>query len=145
MEFSIQQAARLILAEAVINSEEGSWIFDDKEILEKYGVHPYYKKVLVDTINQMYPGVLLDDPIYESPAGQLSLVIGQKYTLAYWNDPNCTDKIDEQTEDFLNAMEELYASYESFRLAERARTRASVALMNADREVERMEERRKAA
>ena len=84
MLFSKELTASLILAEAAVNTSSGNWIYSKEDLKEKFGVEPNELREIVDTINDLYPDALLDDPLEQSESGELNLMLSLEMTLSYW-------------------------------------------------------------
>lgn len=124
--------ASLVLANATSNSSEGNWNFSEGELREKYGIENSDElKEVVDTINDLYPEALLDDPIEQAEKpGELSLMLAGEWTLSYWEDkePLCgapTTAILFRLRELDEAFEEMYLME---RLYDNARETLEIAL-----------------
>ena len=139
MYYTLQQTARLLLAEASIESLSGNYIYDAEELEEKFGIRTQDEiQAVVDTINQLYPDVLLDDPGSNSEPGELSLMLALAATENYWLDQ---PTIEHEWASYLAAMQGLYENFNKVRSLRRSLQKAKVLLSVSDRQAEEYERR----
>lgn len=107
--FSKELVASLILGEAVTNSSEGNWIFSKDELADMYGItSPSELKEVVETINNLYPEALLDDPFDYSDPGELNVNLAGGWTLSYWEG---RDDMPDSMRESLFTLRNLYDNY----------------------------------
>lgn len=126
--FSLEQAARLILAEICVESTSGNYIFDDNELEHKFGIESEADKhAVVDAIDTLYPEVLLDDPFTYSGPGELSFNVGTRYVLHSEWEPQ-----EMATEDvtYVTVMQALHAAHVDYMAANKRLDKANVQLVS---------------